>query len=292
MNPAAGRLDTARSDADSRLAPARNAAAGPEWASRQILGMRVDPSTYPRAVDAIIGWASRRESRVVCVANVHMVMEAYDDPGFQEIVNSADLVTSDGMPLVWALRTKGCSGAERVYGPDLTPAVCAGAAEAGLAVGFLGGSEEALAEMSIRLSERFPGMRIAYAHSPPFRPLSAEEEAAIVKEINDSGIAILFVGLGCPKQERWMARHRGAVSCVSLGVGAAFDLIGGRRRMAPGFMQRLGLEWLFRLFQEPRRLWRRYLWHNPRFLVLMALDLLRPAPGRSVARAVAPGDRR
>ncbi len=249
--------------------------------------MRVDPSTYPRAVTRIIEWARRRESRYVCVANVHMVMEAHDDPRFREVVNSADFVTSDGMPLVWALRAKGCKGAERVYGPDLTPAVCAAAAAAEIPVGFFGGTPEAREAMVARLTRSFPSLRVAYSHSPPFRAPSLTEEDAIVEEINASGAAILFVGLGCPKQERWMARHRDRLSCVSVGVGAAFDFIGGRKRKAPAFLQRIGLEWLFRLLSEPRRLWKRYLYHNPRFVALLALDLRRPANNAPVPRPAA-----
>ena len=241
----------------------------------QILGMRVDPTSYEEATRKVLAWAGAGESRYVCVANVHMVMEAHDDPGFKALVNAADLVTPDGMPLVWMLRRLGYPHQERVYGPELTLRVCEEAAKQGMPVGFYGGHPEALRALVGNLKARFPGLQVVYAHSPPFRPLTPEEDARVAEEINASGTRILFVGLGCPKQERWMAEHRGRIRAVMLGVGAAFDLHAGRVRQAPSWMQRVGLEWLFRFFQEPGRLWRRYLKHNPRFAFLAFLELVR-----------------
>ncbi len=240
---------------------------------RYILGMRVDATSYADATRRVLAWARAGESRYVCVANIHMVMEAYDDPNFRALINRADLVTPDGMPLVWMLRAMGIPGQERVYGPDLTLHICQAAAGQGIAVGFYGGRPEVLEALVHRLQERIPGLAVAYAYSPPFRPLSAAEEEAVVEAINASGARILFVGLGCPKQERWMAGHKGKVRAAMLGVGAAFDFHAGRVPQAPGWMQRAGLEWLFRLLVEPRRLWRRYLKHNPRFIVLAAMQL-------------------
>jgi bacterial polymer biosynthesis proteins, WecB/TagA/CpsF family len=208
-----------------------------------------------------------RESRYVCIANVHVVMEAYDSPAFQSQVNAADLVTPDGMPLVWALRRQGYANQSRVYGPDLMMAVLATAAKEDVPVGLLGGKPEVLNELANRLQTQFPALTIVYRSSPPFRPLDANEDAEIVADINRSGARILFVGLGCPRQEMWMAEHAGKVQSVMLGVGAAFDFHAGTIRQAPGWMQSIGLEWAFRLSQEPRRLWRRYLYHNPRFVV-------------------------
>jgi N-acetylglucosaminyldiphosphoundecaprenol N-acetyl-beta-D-mannosaminyltransferase len=238
-----------------------------------ILGMRVDPTSYEEATEKVLAWAAAGESRYVCVANVHMVMEAHDDPSFRALVNAADLVTPDGMPLVWMLRKLGYPHQERVCGPELTSRVCAEAARRGVPVGFYGGHPEALEALVRNLSARFPGLRVVYAYSPPFRPLTPEEDERVTEEINASGARILFVGLGCPKQEWWMAEHKGRVRAVMLGVGAAFDFHAGRVRQAPVWMQRAGLEWLFRLVQEPRRLWRRYLKHNPRFLFLAFLQL-------------------
>ena len=235
--------------------------------------MRVDASTYARAVQAILEMAESGGG-TTCVATVHMVMEAHDDPAFQRIVNAADLVTSDGMPLVWTLRARGLREAERVYGPDLMPAVCAAAAARGVPIGLYGGSPDVIAQLPQRLAERFPGLRIAFASSPPYRALTPEEDARVVEAIRDSGARVLFVGLGCPKQERWMAAHREQLECAMVGVGAAFDFLAGAKRQAPRFMQRAGLEWLFRLASEPRRLWRRYAIHNPRFVWLALRESL------------------
>jgi N-acetylglucosaminyldiphosphoundecaprenol N-acetyl-beta-D-mannosaminyltransferase len=246
---------------------------GNDMGAPRILGMRVDPTSYEEATEKVLAWAAAGESRYVCVANVHMVMEAHDDPSFRALVNAADLVTPDGMPLVWMLRRLGYPHQERVCGPELTSRVCAEAARRGVPVGFYGGHPEALEALVRNLSARFPGLRVVYAYSPPFRPLTPEEDERVTEEINASGARILFVGLGCPKQEWWMAEHKGRVRAVMLGVGAAFDFHAGRVRQAPVWMQRAGLEWLFRLVQEPRRLWRRYLKHNPRFLLLAFLQL-------------------
>lgn len=243
--------------------------------SRKMLGMRVDATTYAGATDLIVEWAERGESRYVCVATVHMVMEAFDDPEFQGIVNAADFVTSDGMPLVWGLRLLGLRSATRVYGPDLTPIVCERAAREGIPVGFYGSSEDVLAEMVGQLQDAYPTLQVAYRHSPPFRALTDDEVAAELDELRASGARIIFVGLGCPKQERWMQARRGQVDAVLLGVGAAFDYVAGSKAQAPDWIQSLGLEWLFRLVTEPRRLWKRYLYNNPRFLAHFAMQLVR-----------------
>lgn len=241
--------------------------------SVRILGMRVDDTSYARATQKVVDWAMEGGSHIVCVANVHMVMEVYDSPDFRELVNSADLVTPDGMPLVWAMRRMGYANQQRVYGPELTLRVVHAAAEKGLPVGFYGGTPGTLEHMVNNLTKEWPKLKVAFQYSPPFRMLTPEEGAQIVDEINASGARVLFVGLGCPKQERWMAAHRGRVRAVMLGVGAAFDLHAKARKQAPRWVQRAGLEWLFRLFQEPRRLWKRYLYHNPRFIALLLMQL-------------------
>lgn len=246
-----------------------------------VLRQRVDVTSYDDAAGRVSAWARAGESRYVCVSNVHMVMEGYDDADYQRVVNGADMVTPDGVPLVWALRLMGVRHASRVYGPDLTPAVCERAAAEGIPVGFYGGSDAALEGAVARLSERFPGLRVAYRHSPPFRAVTPEEDAATVAAINASGARILFIGLGCPKQERWMAEHRGRVNAVMLGVGAAFDFIAGTKRQAPRFLMKIGMEWAFRFATEPRRLARRYLYHNPRYVAY----LLRQLASRSPAAA-------
>ena len=240
----------------------------------KILGMRVDPTSYGQAVSQILDWAHAAGSRTVCVANVHMVMEGYDYPDFRNVVNSADLVVPDGMPLVWTLRQQGFTGQERVYGPELSLRLLAAAEKKGIPIGFFGSTPKTLDLLVKNVHQQFPGVQIAYSFSPPFRPISPEEDELIVKEINSSGARILFVGLGCPKQEKWMAVHAGSVDAVMVGVGAAFDLIAGTKQKAPGWVQSIGMEWLFRLGQEPGRLWRRYIYHNPRFMALVMIPLL------------------
>jgi N-acetylglucosaminyldiphosphoundecaprenol N-acetyl-beta-D-mannosaminyltransferase len=178
------------------------------------------------------------------------------------------------MPLVWALRLLGISDATRVRGPTLTERLIEHAAASGVAIGFYGAAPEVLRLLLKECWRRFPGIRVAYAYAPPFRVLTSDEDATVIREINESGAGILFVGLGCPKQERWMAAHKGSVNAVMLGVGAAFDFMAGVKPEAPEWMQRSGLEWLHRLATEPRRLWRRYAYHNPRFVVLLATQYL------------------
>jgi N-acetylglucosaminyldiphosphoundecaprenol N-acetyl-beta-D-mannosaminyltransferase len=252
-------------------------------AARRILGMRVDATSYEHAAQEILRWAGKGESRYVCVATVNNVIEAYDDPAYGAIMEAADLVTPDGMPLVWGLRRLGLGAATRVYGPDLTPVVCQLAAEQGIPVGFYGGARGVLEELTAKLGQRFPGLKVAYRASPPFRPLTPDERRRTVEDLHRSGARILFVGLGTPKQERWMAAHKG-LPMVMLGVGAAFDFLSGRKHQAPPVLQRLGLEWLYRLVHEPRRLWRRYLYRNPRFVALFAAQLLRQHPTRRSTR--------
>lgn len=243
-------------------------------AHARMLGMRVDGTSYQHAVREVLKWQRARESRYVSVATVNNVMEAYDDPAFRRIMNASDLVTPDGMPLVWGLRLLGVRNATRVYGPDLTPLLLEAAERHGVPVGFYGACPPVLERLVRAVQQRFPALEIPYVYAPPFRPLTPAEDDQVVRRINASGARILFVGLSTPKQEHWMARHRGRVQAVMLGVGAAFDFLAGVKPQAPRWMRNAGLEWLFRLIKEPRRLWRRYLKHNPRFVVLFALQLL------------------
>jgi N-acetylglucosaminyldiphosphoundecaprenol N-acetyl-beta-D-mannosaminyltransferase len=255
--------------------------------SRAVLGMRVDGTDYAHAARTVVNWSLDGRGRYVCVANVHMVMEGWDDASFRHTVNDADLVTPDGMPLVWALRRLGVAQASRVYGPTLMLHVCQEAARVGVPVGVYGGRPEAVEGLVTRLRSRYPTLQVAYAESPPYRALTPEEDEAVVQRILESGARVLFVGLGCPKQERWMAEHRARLPLVQLGVGAAFDFHAGLVRQAPPALQRLGLEWAFRLAMEPRRLAGRYLRHNPRFAWLLARQLLR-APGDVHTEGVPP----
>ena len=242
---------------------------------RMILGMRVHATSYADAVHRITAWASAGESRYVCEAPVHMVMESYDCSEYRSVINGADLVTPGGMPVVWMMRLLGVRRQARVYGPALTLKVCECAALQGLKVGFYGGTQASLAALLSEIGRRYPGINVVYAYSPPFRKPTPEEDARVQEEIDNSRVQILFVGLGCPKQERWMAEHRPGVRAVMLGVGAAFDFISGEKPQAPLWMQSIGAEWLFRLCTEPRRLWFRYFWHNPRFVALAIIQLAR-----------------
>ena len=259
----------------------------PPIQSRNILGVRVNASTYDEVAATVRDWSTRGLSRTVNVLAVHGVMEAYDDPDFRQIINDGDINTSDGVPVVWALKLLGARNATRVYGPELTPRLLEMAANDGIPVGLYGGSSpEALDRLVDVLKRRFDGLKIAYAWSPPkveipdipldgrpYRQLTSDEDSAIRQEIIESGVRLLFVGLGCPKQERWMHAHR-TLPTVMVGVGAAFDFLAGNKAQAPRFIQNAGLEWLFRLLTEPRRLWKRYLKHNPRFVLYVAMQRL------------------
>ncbi len=235
-------------------------------ASRTVVSIRVDATSYEHATQRILAWAAENRARVVCATNVHVVMEAFDNPDFAAILNAADLVTPDGVPLVWALRLLGLKDASRVYGPDLTLHVCRAAAEKSVPIALYGSTPESLADFEAFLKRTYPGIRIACSISPPFRPLTGEEDEKYVRQIRTSGARILFVGLGCPKQERWIAQHADRLPLVMLAVGVAFDFHAGRVKQAPRWIMRLGLEWMFRLLVEPRRLWKRYFRHNPRFV--------------------------
>ena len=241
---------------------------------QDILGVPVTAQDYGLVTDQCIGWARDRESRTVVFANVHVLMEAHDDPRFRAELRDMDLVNPDGMPLVWALHALGTAGATRVYGPHAMRYLLGAAEESGLSVGFLGGSDTTLVALVARMRETYPRLQVAFSMSPPFRPLTPEEDAVLVRQIVQSGIRILFVGLGCPKQERWMTAHKAAIPAVLLGVGAAFDFLAGTKPQAPDWMMRSGTEWLFRLSSEPRRLLARYAKHNPRFVVLFLHQLL------------------
>lgn len=238
----------------------------------------------PKAGAIVCERALQREGGYVCATPVHAVMEGYDDPSFREVLNRAFLVVPDGMPVAWGLRLKGHRGQPRVSGPDLMLEVCRQAAERGLKIGLYGSSPECLELLKERLPKIAPGIQVVYTYSPPFRALSLQEDSEIVQAIRDSGTEILFVGLGCPKQERWMQQHQDQLSAVMLGVGAAFDFHAGLLPRAPEWMRSSGLEWVYRLSQEPRRLWWRYLKHNPRFMYRVLGEWVRrvdrpPYPG-------------
>jgi N-acetylglucosaminyldiphosphoundecaprenol N-acetyl-beta-D-mannosaminyltransferase len=239
-----------------------------------VLGVGISAVTMDRTVHEITTWIDHGLQHYVCVTGVHGVMEAQRDPALLRIHNESGLTTPDGMPLVWASRWAGARYVERVYGPDLMLELCAEAAKRGWRSFFYGGKEGVGARLAQRLQARFPGLIVAGTYSPPFRELTVQEDEEVVKRINAAQPHLVWVGLSTPKQERWMAAHIGRVSApVLLGVGAAFDIHAGLLPQAPLWMQRSGTEWLYRLRREPRRLWRRYLYNNPRFA---AAILMRP----------------
>jgi N-acetylglucosaminyldiphosphoundecaprenol N-acetyl-beta-D-mannosaminyltransferase len=227
------------------------------------------------ALEAISAWLRTRDKQYVCVTGVHGVMESQRDPKLKAIHNKAGMVTPDGMPLVVLSHLLGRKHVDRVYGPDLMLAVCHRFAGEGTRHFFYGAQPKTLEALKQRLCERFPLLQIAGCYSPPFRPLTPDEEDGVVRRINESKADIVWVGLSTPKQERWMAQLRPRLDApVLLGVGAAFDFNAGLLPQAPRWLQRGCLEWLFRLMQEPRRLWRRYLVNNPGFLCLVSMQLL------------------
>lgn len=250
-----------------------------------VVGVDISATSYDEVVGFYRRWVDGRRSgqaplsaRYICVTSVHGVITARDDAGFRQILNSADIATPDGMPLVWALRSFGVRGQQRVYGPALMLKLCESAARRGDRIFLYGGRAETLDGLCERLEGKFPDIRIVGRYSPPFRPLTPEEDAAVSSSIRASGADVVFVGISTPKQERWMYEHRQAFpGVVMIGVGAAFDFHAGRVRQAPPWMQRNGLEWLFRLTMEPARLWRRYLVVTPRFLPLWAMQRFLPS---------------
>jgi len=239
-----------------------------------ILGVNVVASSYDEVTEQTLLWANMGESRTLVFANVHVIMEAFDDAAYHGCLSRADMINPDGVPLVWALKLMGLKHASRVYGPDCTIAMLKKAAANNVPVGFYGGSPDVLDALQNIVCRDYPNLTISFAMSPPFRKLTDEEDAAVVQQITESGARILFVGLGCPKQEKWMIEHAGRIPAVMFGVGAAFDFIAGRKLQAPRWMMRNGLEWIFRFCIEPRRLARRYLKHNPRFVFLFARQMI------------------
>jgi N-acetylglucosaminyldiphosphoundecaprenol N-acetyl-beta-D-mannosaminyltransferase len=235
---------------------------------REILGVVLSGTSYLNTASRCIEWAKRGESRAIFFANVHVVMEAFDDRAFRAELNRADIVNPDGMPLVWTLRAMGEKHATRVYGPDATQVILAAAEQSCVPVGFYGGSEATLTALVVHVMSTYPNLQIVFKMSPPFRLLDSAEDEVIVQRICESGAKLLFVGLGCPKQEHWVMDHRGRVPAVMLAVGAAFDFLARTKPQAPRWAMRAGLEWVFRLASEPRRLAIRYLKHNPRFVLL------------------------
>lgn len=241
-----------------------------ERASVRVLTAPLDLLDWESAVGRLVRWGGERRSSVVCICNVHMTVTAAEDSELAAVLDSAEMVTPDGAPVAWAMRRAGFTGQQRINGPDLMWRYLAEAERLGQVVFFYGGMDETLVALKDAMLSAFPNLKIGGMVSPPFRALSVEEDQAYVDQINAAGTAVLFVGLGCPKQEKWMHAHRGRINAVMVGVGAAFDYHAGTIKRAPLWMQRYGLEWFHRLCSEPRRLWKRYLVTNTLFILGMA----------------------
>lgn len=242
------------------------------WGCVDVLGVPVACVDPAAAMAAIGGWLDSGERTYLCLTGVHGVMEAQADASVAAALSGAGMDLPDGMPMVWAGRRAGSKEIDRVYGPEMMLHLCAEAARRGWPVFFYGGQPGVAGTLSQRMIERFPGLAVAGTHSPPMREPGEPEDDEVIESISRSGARIVFVGISTPKQELWMANHLERIggSVVLLGVGAAFDIHAGLRSDAPRWIGRLGLNWLYRLAQEPRRLWRRYFSIIPRFLIAIA----------------------
>jgi N-acetylglucosaminyldiphosphoundecaprenol N-acetyl-beta-D-mannosaminyltransferase len=259
-----------RAQARARVAP-------PGPAEAPLLGVPLAVTTYDKALDWMDATVAAGRKGYICVAAVHTVMACQEDPELRAAVNGASFTVPDGQPLVWAMNLLGHQLPDRVYGPELMERACERAAASGTRIYLYGGRNQgALVQLTLNLRRRFPGLRIVGGYSPPFRELTPDEESQIVDEINQSRADIVWVGIGVPKQEKWMARMRERLEAsVLVGVGAAFDFHAGLVPQAPEWMQRVGLEWVYRLAHEPRRLWKRYLRYNPLFVTGFARQYAR-----------------
>lgn len=246
-----------------------------------ILNSYIDSIDWMDALNRLTSWGAARRSSYITICNVHVVASAYLEPDYGEIINDSDMATPDGAPIAWFIRRSDRLGQQRINGPDLMWKYCQLSASENLigdqlpSIYLYGGEEETLAILVNILSKEFPRLKIAGAFSPPFRPLTLEEDRKVIDDINSSGAGVVWVSLGCPKQERWMAAHKGKINAVMVGVGAAFDYHAGTLSRAPMWMQNNGLEWAYRLIKEPRRLWKRYLVTNTVFIAVGLTQLLR-----------------
>ena len=231
-----------------------------------VLGACIDCLDWDDVLSKIDLWAMNQESKIVSICNVHSVITTTKNELFKSAINSSDMATPDGAPIAWFLRRLGYKNQKRINGPDLMLKYCQKAQDSGVSIYLYGGENETLEKLQLKLHKMFPRLKISGAYSPPFRSLTAQEELQIVEDINASGAGVVWVSLGCPKQELWMTKHKNKINAVMIGVGAAFDYHAGVINRAPLWMQNIGLEWLQRLFLEPRRLFKRYFFTNTLFI--------------------------
>jgi N-acetylglucosaminyldiphosphoundecaprenol N-acetyl-beta-D-mannosaminyltransferase len=247
------------------------------WPTKyDIFGVQVSATNYAELVDRLIRAAQTGERAIVDFMPVHGLVESHKDPSFKAMMNQFTVIAPDGQPVRWALNYFHKAGlADRVYGPTTTWKLCEAAEKAGVSIYLYGSTEEVLQQLISKLKASFPNLRIAGHRSPPFRPITPEEDAQFTREINDSGAGLVFLGTGCPRQEKFAFEHRDAINGVQLCVGAAFDFHAGTKKQAPAWMQKRGLEWFFRLTQEPGRLWKRYLVYNSVYCYLFATHAIK-----------------
>ncbi len=238
----------------------------------KVISIYISKGPYQALLKQIVDLAAQRISSFVCVANVHMCIEAVDDPQFADVVNSADLVTPDGVPIAKSLKLLYGIDQERVAGMDLLPDLLRECEQKKLNVFFYGGTDMLKQATEKHIAEHYPQLDVAGFHAPPFRALTPEEEEAVVQKINSTQANFVFVVLGCPKQEKWMAKMKGRIHACMIGIGGALPVMVGMQKRAPNWMQTYGLEWLYRLLQEPKRLFKRYAYTNTKFIYLLARE--------------------
>ncbi len=258
----------------STLNPVTSVPAPPLQGKRKLLTSLISAGSFNDFVNHIFWLTDHKDSSYVCFANVHMLMEAYSDREFNDVLNNADIATPDGNPVSKLSKLFYGQQQDRVAGMDLLPKLLEEAAARGKSVYFYGSTDEVLEAVVAKAKEEFPTLEIAGYYSPPFRKLSEEEDAAITDMINQTAPDLVFVALGCPKQERWMAAHKGQVKACMLGVGQAYMTYAGLEKRLPAWARNLSLEWTYRLWQEPRRLWKRYLVTNSMFILLTIKQLV------------------
>lgn len=240
----------------------------------RVIGTYIYALDWDKAISIIYAWSKSHSSKYVCICNAHSLVTARQDLQFQSVLNNASMATADGAPVAWMMRRLGFLTQMRINGPDLMWKYCKYAEMVGDKVYLYGGTEHTLDILKAKLAVAFPNLVIAGAYSPPFRTLTPEEDLAVVDKINNSGAGTVWVSLGCPKQEVWMADHLGKINAVMIGVGAAFDYHAETIKRAPLWMQNSGFEWAYRLLSEPRRLWKRYLVTNSLFIYYAFIQLV------------------
>lgn len=241
--------------------------------NKKIIKSLITIGKYQELISNILRLSNKKKSSYVCISNVHMVVEAYLDENFSEIVNNADIATPDGMPLAKAIKLLYGLDQDRVSGMDLTPDLMKISEEKSLSIFIYGSTDDTLAKISTKAKEEYPNLKLK-VYSPPFRALTDEEKNDIVIRINEINPDFIFVALGCPKQEKWMAEHKDKINSCMIGLGGALEVYAGVKDRAPKWMQEYSLEWLYRFMQDPKRLWKRYLVTNTLFIVLLLVQIV------------------